>query len=874
MIGKTISHYHILEKAGAGGMGVVYKARDTQLERTVALKFLPQELAVSDDDRDSFLREARSASALDHPNIGVIHGVERSDDDHLFIVMAFYEGQTLGQKMRGGPIPVRQALDLGIQIASGLSAAHARNIVHRDIKPSNILLTGDNIAKIVDFGLARVVATPSATVSLRVSGTVPYMSPEQTLGEPVDQSCDVWALGVVLVEMLTGRHPFARDTAAAVSVAILYQPPKAIEDVPSFLQPILYRALAKEPAHRYASAREMLAELQAARDALAASGASAAEDVTMDASASSRKISQYISRASVPSHLPGLPFQRPRWMLYLPLALVFLTLAAALILPASRERLAGFFLASGEKHIAVLPFDNIGGDPASEPLAEGLLDSLTSKLSNLDSSQESLWVVPASVVRSRKVSDPSAALRELGATMAVKGSIQRRGKSVLLTVNLIDTRRLRQIGSAALEDPAGDLATLQDEAVSRLARLMNLTVSSATLHAGGERAAPAAYESYLTALGYMQRYDKAGNLDRAVTALDEAVKTDPRFALGFATMGEAYRLKNQVDPNPRWLEQAAALCQRAIQLDDRLPSVYVTLGNMHFTQGKNDLALQEFQRTLALNPRDTSALKGLATALEKLGRAAEAEATYRKAIALRPDFWDGYNALALFYNRQGRHADAIAQLRRVIELTPDNAQAYLNLGAIYLNTGDAKQIPEAEQALKKSIELAPSYPAYANLGFLLMQQKRYAESAAVTEKALQLNSKDFRVWDNLALAYEWQNDAARATRARHEEIQLLEEIIRAQPQDAASHSALAVLYAKNGLREKSISQVQTALALAPAEPGILVDAGSAYENLGDRRRALQYIHQGLRKGFPLDGLKQAPDLRGLLADASFRANGK
>src|SRR5262249_37369977 len=285
----------------------------------------------------------------------------------------------------------------------------------------------------------------------------------------------------------------------------------------------------------------------------------------------------------------------------------------------------GFFSSKQqEKHVAVLPFDNIGNDPANESVAEGLMDSLTSKLTNLDSAQQSLWVVPASVVRSRKISDPSAAGRDLGANLVVKGSIRRDGKEIQLIVNLIDARDLRQLGSAVLEDRTGDLSSLQDEAVARIGRLMNINVSSEMLRATGGRASPAAYELYLKALGLMQRYDKPGNLDQAVNALNDAVHADPQFALGYASLGEAYRLKNQVDPNPRWIEQASAMLERAVQLDSHLPASYVSLARLHSSTSQNDLALSEFQKVLEINPRDAEAIKGVAGAYERMGRIADA----------------------------------------------------------------------------------------------------------------------------------------------------------------------------------------------------------------------------------------------------------
>jgi serine/threonine protein kinase/tetratricopeptide (TPR) repeat protein len=882
MIGETISHYRITDKLGAGGMGIVYKAQDLQLERFVALKFLPQDLALSETDRERFLREARSASALDHPNIGVIHGIDKTADGRMFIVMAYYEGQTLSQKISGGPLSLRQAMDWACQIASGLAAAHARNIVHRDIKPGNIIISKDNSARIVDFGLARVVATPSATMTGGITGTLPYMSPEQILGEAVDQRCDVWALSILLVQMVTGSHPFGRDNATAMTFAILNQPPAAIEALPALLQPIALHGLAKDVAHRYPDAKEMLIDLESARAQIASSGIPL-DDLTLTQTAPSAALKDVISHASTPrwqassSSLSSAGKDKKRAAapyLFAALAIAMLAAASLLFTPVRQRAAAMLSGSGGERHVAVLPFDNIGNDPANEAVAQGLMDSLTSKLSNLDAQQQSLWVVPSSVVRSRKVSDPSSAGKELGANLVVKGSIRRDSKNVELTVNLIDAKDLRQIGSAVLDDATGDLANLQDEAVARLGRLMNINVTADMLRATGGRASPAAYELYLKALGLMQRYDKPGNLDQAISVLHDAVQTDSQFALAFASLGEAYRLKNQVDPNPRWIDQASAMLERAVQLDQHLASAFVTLGRIHEDAGKHDLAVQEFQKALAQNYRNAEALSGMGNAQESAGQIVQAEQTYKKAIALRPDYWDGYNSLALFYDRQNRYPEAIEQVKRAIQLVPDNSQLYLNLGAFYVDAGDEKFHSQAEQALKKSLELNPSYPAFANLGLLYFDEKRYSEAADMTEKALKINDQNYIVWANLILAYQWLGDKAKTEAAREKAIHAAEQTIRAKPSDALAHSVLACLYAQKGERERSLSHIDTALALAPANPNVLDNVGSAFERLGDRAKAKQYVKKALDAGYPLENLKNEADLQSLLKDPSFRVSGK
>ncbi len=707
--GDVVGNYKILGLAGAGGMGVVYRALDLKLERTVALKFLPEHVVSSPEDKERFLREARFACSLDHPNVGVIHGLEESGH-RAYIVMAYYAGETLAHKMRRGPIPLSEAVDIAIQMGEGLAAAHAGTVVHRDIKPSNVILTQSGVAKIVDFGLARLASSTGSTQSISTAGTIGYMSPEQTVGKFVDQRTDIWSMGIVLAEMVTGKNPFQRETPAATIYAILNDPPLPMDDLPLDLLRVIYRALSKDPATRYQSCREMVADLKEVRSHLepaeeAASGSSSkpitkpiTRPVTRPPSRPSTltasELRKQIEQASRPvwgtAAAPASPWTR--WLIGAGVVVVVLAVLSFL-LPV-RDRLSEWF-GHAEEHIAVLPFENVGNDSANsdrahddsanQAISDGLMDSLSSKLTNLeagkDAAKQSLWVVPASEVRRRKITDPASALRELGATVVVEGTLQRDGQTIHMTVNLVNTKKMRQIGSVSLADQ--DFSTLEDEAVTRLAALMHINMSPEMLRAGGGPVNAGAYELYLKALGYTQRYDKAGNLDLAINALDDAVKADPKFALGYAQLGEAYRLKYQLDKNTKWIDEALANCQKAQQLDDRLPVVYVTLGHIHRNTGKYDLALQEYQRALQFDPRSADAVIGLAESYDSAGRTSDAESAYRKAIALRPNSWDGYNYFGSFLDDHQRYDEAIIQFRHAIELTPDNAALYLNLAAVY-----------------------------------------------------------------------------------------------------------------------------------------------------------------------------------------------
>jgi eukaryotic-like serine/threonine-protein kinase len=873
-------NYRILGVAGSGGMGVVYRALDLRLERVVALKFLPAELNASERDKERFLREARIASSLDHPNIGVIHGVEETTEGNAFIIMGFYEGISLADKIRLGPVPAHQAIDIATQMARGLAEAHSRNIAHRDIKPSNVMLTSSGLVKIVDFGLAHVLSASTASQA-GITGTIAYMAPEQALGEMVDHRADIWALGVVLAEMLSGCNPFHRETIPAILFAILNEPPRSIDTMHPALQPVVYRALSKDANSRYFSCTEFLSDLEqgkqeippdAAQDADATVKLPPAVGRTSRESAQTRRAREEASRSAF------RPVERrKKWVTPLLIAVLVVVALFSLVwfVPPLHSRMAAVVgLAPEQKHIAVLPFDNIGSNPENQVLIDGLLESLTGRLSNLDVGNQSLWVVPNSVVQSHHVTDPSDALKALGATLVVKGAVERDGTAIHLTANLIDTKTLRQIGSVDVDDQAGDLATLEDETVAKLAQLMDISVTADMLRNTGGRVDPAAYQDYLQALGYMQRYDKPGNLDLALAALQKSTRTDPSFALGYAATGEAYRLKYQVEQNLNWLNEAQANCEKAVQLDNNVPAVFVTLAQIHDYQGKHDLALQEFQHALELDPNDASALEGLARSYEKSGRVADAEKTFEKAAAMRPDNWDGYSDLGAFYDRQGKYPQAIASYRQALQITPDNAELYSNLAAAYLDQGDAQSSALAEQALKKSVALNPSYPAYANLGMLYTQERRYAEAAVATENALKINGNNYLVWNNLMLAYEGAKQDDKAKAARQQAEQLAESVVAIKPQDAMAQSTLATLYARDKQNERALTKIQTSLALAPGDPNVLSNVGEAYELMGERVDALKYMEKAIGKGYAVEDITDNPGLQALVADPRFKLKGK
>jgi serine/threonine-protein kinase len=415
-------------------------------------------------------------------------------------------------------------------------------------------------------------------------------------------------------------------------------------------------------------------------------------------------------------------------------------------------------------------------------------------------------------------------------------------------VELIDANGMRELGSATLSDANGDLATLETRAVTRLADLMHVEMAKSAEVPSAAAGDPLAYQAYLTARGYLERYDKPGNLDKAITDLKQTVSNDPNFALGYAELGEAYRLKYRTDKNVQWLKNAEASCSRSLQLDGSLPSAYVTLGQIHNETGNLDLALSEFQQALKQSPRNPDALEGLAKAYQLSGRIAEAEQTYIRAAYMRPDDWTGFNALGAFYDWQGKYEEAVATYKHALQLTPDNSQVLSNLAGAYIDSGEKKDLPEAERLLQRAIAIRRTYAAVVNLGFAYGQGGQYEKSAELIRQGLAMDAHDYWVWQDLVSDYEAMGAIKKAQDAMRQELPLLEAEVKRQPQNVFANSELSNLYASLGMKQKALLQIQTALALAPKDPQNLATVAASYDSLGDHRHAVQYIVSALKNG--------------------------
>jgi serine/threonine protein kinase len=828
--GQTIaSRFTVVRYIARGGMGEVYEVEDRFLQGVhVALKMIRPEIACNEGSSSRFEQEVLLARKVTHKNLCPIYDIARSDDvapPLLFLTMKLLEGETLSARLRRPePIPREEKVAIFRQLMAGVSAIHAAGVLHRDIKPNNVMLenSGAEVSlSIMDFGLARL-HEPNSTGAMThvVAGTPGYIAPEILGGQAPSQAADLFAVGVLLHQVAIGEYPRFDPVSLSVEPSIALD--KA--DVPPIFINAVRDFLSSEPERRCESARTITAELDGPpRSQRALVGA----------------------------------------------ICVLLLLVSLLLVPAVGERVRGMLFASSEKHIAVLPFDLAGNNPETQALGDGLMDSLAGKLSNMDANNQALWVVPAKEVRTRKVTDATSAFHEFGATLVVEGSFERVNEVTHLKLTLIDSRKLKEIGFVDVQNQTGDMGALQDQAVTRLGRLMNISAKEGPTTKAEASVSRGAYEDYLLALGYAQRFDRPGNLDLAVTSLQNALKTDPGFTLGVARLAQVYVLKYRLDKNPAWLDQAKQYAEQALQSDSRVALAHVALGQVEQYTGHHDLAAQEYQRAIDLDPKDPDALTGLALSDRDLGRNSEAEAIYIRAANLHPDDWSGYNNLGQFYERIGRPRDAIREFRKAIDLAPDNSGVYANLGVAYLNIGDSKMMSAAEEALNKSIAISPTYRAYTNLAVVYATQNRYADSVATIKQALKLNDQDYKVWINLAEGYEWLGDEKNATDARHKAQELLERGIKVNSQNADAQATLAVILAKEGLRSEALNKIHISLALEPRDQSILADVADAYELLGNRRLARLYLQQAILNGLPVADLRTDPYARNLISDPQF-----
>lgn len=690
MIGETLGHYRIVEKIGAGGMGVVYRARDDRLERDVALKILPAGLLSDVNARKRFRKEALALAKLNHPNIGVVYDFDTQEGVD-FLVMEYIAGAALAEKLAGRSLSEKEVITLGAQIAAALEEAHDHGVVHRDLKPGNILVTPKGQAKVLDFGLAKLLRPASEMMSTTdvlgdtaaVAGTLPYMAPEQLRGEAADVRTDLYALGAVLYEMATGRRPFGAALPTALAADIQHKVPaspgRLNPDLSPELERIILKCLEKDPENRYQSARELAIDLRR----LAAPSATG------------------VAETPAPRRRTGL--RRP--VLSGSLAVVvLLVVLAGLNVGGWRERLRGRPATPRIESIAVLPLENLSRDPEQEYFADGMTEELISELAKISA----LRVISrTSVMRYKGTKQPLPQIaRELGVDALVEGAVVRAGDRVRVTANLVQALPEKHLWAQSYERNLRDILTLQSDVATAIAReiQVKLTPQEQQRLASTRPVNPEAYEAYLKGLYSWHLFTVEG-FKKAVEYYQQAIQKDPGYAQAYSGLADSLvQLGGRLLPPKEVMPKAKAAALRALELDDKLAEAHTSLAFV--------LTFYEWD-----------------------WQAAERE--YKRALELNPGYPLAHTVYGHYLAARGRPLEGVEELRRASELEPANSGFHCGLARSFYY---ARRYHEAIEVYRKARELAPNSPVDCIfLGMAYEQEFRFDEAIAVYQDSISIS---------------------------------------------------------------------------------------------------------------------------------------
>jgi tetratricopeptide (TPR) repeat protein/class 3 adenylate cyclase len=523
-----------------------------------------------------------------------------------------------------------------------------------------------------------------------------------------------------------------------------------------------------------------------------------------------------------------------------------------------------------QKLVAVLPFRNVGGEPGNQPFCDGLMETVSSKLTEMQQFKDSLSIVPSSELSRASLTTADQARRAFGVNMAVTGSVQRTGEHIRLTINLVDAASLRQLQAITIDAPAEDPAALQDGVVSGCARMLDIELhpQARTLLAAGRTASPRAYDFYLQAQGYLQQFGNPASLDQAIALFRKSLEQDPYYAAAYENLGKAYWRKYQDTRDKQWMDEARRNCDRALQLDDRIPSAHVNLGEILADTGKPEQAVDEFRKALDLDPVNADAFRGLAATYEAMNKEVEAETVYKHAIELRPDQWSAYSRLGVFYYRRGRYHEAEPMFRRVIDLVPGNDAGPRLLGGLYLAMG---RYTEAAKLLEKAVSARPSAGVYNNLALVYYFQKRYQDAANLMAKAIALRPDDYLNWSTLADIYSAMPAAGEKARTTYlKAIELARHELAVNPRDGGVLSDVAVYHAKTSNKKDALDEIEKSLQLAPDDKDVLQNSIIVYEMTGHRERALRAVGTAVKRGYPVEEVQRQPGLAELRKDPEYQ----
>ena len=845
--GQILGHFRLIEQIGAGGMGIVYRARDERLERDVAVKVLNAKTLADVAASTRFRREALILSRLNHPNVEAVYDFH-SEQGLDYLVMEYVPGASLDERLERGPLAENEVVSLGTQLARGLAAAHARGVLHRDLKPGNLRVTPEQVLKILDFGLAQLFGVPdektltnAETVTMEVpsfAGTLPYMAPEQLDRKEPDVRSDIYSAGVVLYEMATGSRPFPQR-GQILWEAILHSLPPAPrtrkKDIAPELEAIILKCLEKDPNLRYQSAGELLHDLGELEEP----------------SGSWRKI---VARRSV--------WQRKLWLIA---GILLSVIAAAGLIwwkithPPIPEK----------KHIAVLPFRLTGAQREDAALFQGLTDTVTNRLMQLTAAQP-VEIIPAGEMTAHHVTTMEEAHKQLGANLALDGSVQRNGDEVRVNLTLAEINSHKPLRADSVTGTSGDFKELGDKVVDASVRMLELELHSGSPPDESHATTSSdAYTAFTRGRGYLAHASDPENTQSAISEFTRALNLDPGYAAAYAWLGRAYWVKYEMTKDQQWIAKMREACENSLKLVPASAGANTCLGMLEAGTGHYEDAASHFQLALDADPTNDFAYRQLGNAYEQLGRLELAERTYQKAIQVHPEDATDYTWLGGLYNREAHYAAAAAQFEHAVKLAPDDAGDWLRLGGTYLLAG---LYPKAENALQKAISLRPSYDAYSNLGTTYFLERKFPDAIAAFEQSSALGGRQIMAYGNLAQAYYWYPPTRiKAKAALKRAIELADDDLRVNPNDADAHTLVAEYLAMIGDKEQSLDHLQTALRLRPGDPETAYFAAKVYNLLGDREEALNWLEKSVDSGYSPAEISNTIELDSLRKEPRFRA---
>ncbi len=850
--GEELGPRFVIESLlGEGGMGRVYKAYDRELDRFVALKVLLPELAGDPQIIQRFKQELLLASRISHKNILRIHDLSEADGVK-FITMAFVDGEDLHNILkRDRPLPLDRSLKFARQLCDALAAAHAEGVVHRDFKPHNVLVGAGDQVFVSDFGLATSFETAKMgmTRSGAFVGTPRYMSPEQVEGGKIDHRSDLYSLGLVMYEMVTGDVPFTGESTWQVMYQRVKEKPKDPKslkpDLPDWVARIVMHSLERDPALRYQSANEILADIDANRS---------------------------------PSIPHGVRFAMPsgasRWLLAGGAGLV---LGAALLLaiPATRHWVfrggaaepasPGLPPLSEGKFIAVLPFRVLGSDNSLNYVADGLGEALSAKLFQLSD------VRIASASAASKANDQQTPLpriaKDLGVNYIIHGLVQGAGDKLRIVVNLENMVDNRLQWSQEFSGVTGDLLTLEDQIYAKLTDVLQSKSQNSSANAHPTENV-AAYDLYLRGRTALRNQQDPKNVQAAMTLFDDAIKKDPGFALAYTGMADASLFMYREKKERFWSEKALASAQQAERLNDKLPEVHFSLGTVYAAVGQTSQAISELKRALDIAPNSDEAYRRLGRAYEATGQKDEAIKALQKAVEINPYFWMNQSALGAAYIDFGNYEGALKQFQLVTQLEPQNAAGYDNLGSVYSRMG---RYEESVSAYQKALQIQPYAATYSNLGTSFFYLKRYQESVQMFQKAVEMSPGEETIVGNLADAYRWAGDKNKANATYDQAIGLAYKQLQVNPRDATALGHMALYHSKKGDAAQAQEFVRRARAIDPSDIYLIYTVAVVETNANNPVGAIGALRSALQKGFATADIDSDPEFTALQGRPEYQA---